>query len=469
MWVLRAGSPVGAALLAALAVWLGGSAAQAQSLSLDPITARAIAHAGTGLVADDTSAVWWQNPAAAARREATRLVIGMSSVDTDLEIEPRRVLSAPASTSRANSGVSPQLSFVATWRETSFGVSVLTGQRQARRFEGSPPRIDVGEANRIFSLRYAGLSGAIRRDTINAGAARRLTDSLAVGFSLGSSSLDMRESRRLWAGIEALGDTLLDPKHDLEISLSGSDAFIPTATAGVVLVPEDSPLELAMSASFVAPIELRGAFESSTATSGAVPVYRRRDAAMELPAQWVLRLGARWQGERWSVEGNGQLEWLPSRARALRWQLDDARFVHPSGTPGALAELPSQLSLRPMGALRAAGDVEVIEGLLWLCGGASWSAISTSSTRLAPGFSELGGTTAAFGAEISAGGVTVALGISRAWSPQRSAGQTLHRLDNPFAGSFPGSGGDSATATTGYGDYRSAVDLIGLSVEIEQR
>jgi hypothetical protein len=454
----------------ALAVGLGGGAtAQAQSLSLDPITARAIAHAGAGLVADDSAAVWWQNPAAAARREAARVVLGMSSVDTDLEIEPRRLESAPTATSRANSGVSPQLSLVATWRQLSFGVSLLAGQRQARRFEGPPPGIAVDEANRIFSLRYAGLSGAIRRDTLNVGVARRLTDSLAVGLSVGGSRVSFRESRRVWAGIEALGDSLLDPQHDLELSMSGSDDFIPTASAGAVLVPEDSALELAVGLSAVAPIDLAGQFSSSTSSSGAVPLRGQLAASMALPAQWVLRLGARWQGERWSIEGNGQLEWLPGRARALRWQLDDARFLHRSGVTGALDELPSQLSLRSLATLRAAADVEVIEGLLWLSAGGGWSAISTSSVRLAPGFSELGGVTGAFGAEISAGGVTVALGVSRAWSPPRHAVQTVHQLGNPFASYGAGPAGSSGTAGTGYGDYRSAIDLIGISVEIEQR
>ena len=430
--------------------------ASAQSLSLDPMTARGLAHAGTGLVADDTAAVWWQNPAAAARREAARIVAGATSLDTDLEIEPR--LGVPVSTlvNRANSGLSPQLSFAWTLRGFTVGASLLSSQRLGRRFEG-PTAHTPENADRESALRYAGLAGAMRRDTISIGAARRLGDQLAVGVSLSGSRLTLRETRRVWAGLENR-DLLRDASRDLELSFAVDDAFIPSASAGVVLVPEDSPLELAFAASVVAGAELRGTVGSTPSEDRLLAGHRR--AALDLPHQLVLRSGARWQAERWSVELNGQVELTPKQARSLAWQLDDFSVRDESGLIASPRQLPAQLSLRSLAHLRSAVDVEVLEGLLWLCGGAGWSPIGTSGARLTPGFADMGGTTASFGAELSAGGVTIALGISRTWSRQVIVAQSTRRLDNPFGA------GDQMT---GFGTYRSAVDIAGISLEIEAR
>lgn len=468
MWAPRVASSSVAsssviAMCAALASLLASGGARAQSLSTDPITARSIGHAGVGLVADDTAAVWWQNPAGAARREAARGTAGLSTLDTDLEIIPHVGASAAPSVSRASSGISPQLSFVVTWKGTSFGGSLLYGQRLGRRFEGPPPQreISVDDANRIYSMRYAGLAGALRRETYSLGAGRRLTDALAVGLSVSLSRMTLRESRRLWAGLEnraGLPDRLRDPQHDLEISLLANDQNAPAATASMVLVPEDSPLELAMSVTAIAGFHLRGelsARPSETSTALAAGDHR---AALDLPTQLVVRSGARWQGERWAAELNGQLELVRRSARQLTWQLEDVVVRDYSGVTAELSELRSQLSLRSLASLRAAVDVEVIEGFLWLSGGGAWALTQTSGPRLSPGFAELGGGTAAIGAEISSGGITVALGLSRSWSPALATSFSLHRLDNPFG---------SGDGRTGNGTYRANVDLIGASLELE--
>lgn len=454
----RAALTCGLVGLVALTGALAAAPAAAQSLSLDPMTARAAARAGTGLVSDDTAAVWWQNPAGAARREATRVTGGFLSVDTDLEIAPDESNSSVLH-SRAGSGFSPQLSFVTAWGGTSLGVSLLSSQRQARRFEGPPPGLSREGANRLFSMRYAGLAGVIRRDTLNVGAARRLTDSLAVGISLGGSRVAVRETRTIWAGVA--GETLADPQLDLDLSLESFDPLVPTASAGAVLAPEDSQLELAFGASLMGRSYLEGDVRAPRSAIGtALSSFGARRVSLEIPGTLVLRTGVRWQGERWSLEGNGQLEWTPAGARQLTWQLEGVTFHHPGGATAAMRSLPAQLSMRSLATLRAAGDYEVVEGLLWLCGGAGWSPITTAAERLSPGFSELGGTTASIGAEVSAGGVTVALGLSRTWTAEVAAHGSLHRLDNPF---------DGGDAETGLGTYRGAVDLVGVSVEVEVR
>lgn len=443
-----------AALMAALA-----SPAAAQSLSLDPMTARAAARAGVGLVSDDSAAVWWQNPAGAARREATRVTLGFLTVDTDLEISPAATGSSLLQ-SRANSGISPQISFATTLGGVSLGASFLGSQRQARRFEGPPSSLLTPElANELFSMRYAGLAGVIGRDTVLLGAARRFGDSLALGISLGGSRLQVRETRAVWAGLE--GDLLADPMLDLDLAFDTSDLFVPAASLGAVIVPEESPVELAFSVSLVGRATVAGDVVHRPSSIGTrLDPNGARRASLEIPGTLVLRSGARWQGERWGVEANGQLELTTRGARNLTWQLDGITFLHPSGLAASPRTLPAQLSMRSLAHLRAAGDVELIEGLLWLCGGASWSPIHTAPERMAPGFSELGGATVAFGAEVSAGGVTVAIGLSRSWSRRISVQSSVRRLDGPFGG------GDMET---GLGVYESAMDLAGVSLEVEYR
>lgn len=444
--------------LVALVCALGAGRAAAQSLSLDPMTARAVARAGVGLVSDDTAAVWWQNPAGAARREAPRLTLGFVAVDTDLEIEPS-VSGAALLQSRANSGVSPQLSLAGTWKDVTFGLSLLSSQRQARRFEGPPGDLSRDGANTLFSMRYAGLAGVLRRDTLSLGAARRFGDSLALGVAVGGSRFAVRETRAVWAGLE--GEPIADHTLDVDLAFDATDPLVPSASLGAVLVPEESPLELAFSASLVGAATASGDVGHRPSAIGTKldPAAPRR-ASLHVPGAVVLRSGARWLGERWSVEGNGELELTTRGARDLRWELDGVTFLHPSGAVASPRALPAQLSLRSLAHLRAAGDIEVIEGLLWLCAGAGWSPIHTPPERMAPGFSELGGTTVAFGAEVSAGGVTVALGLSRTFSRHFAVRRSLRRLDGPFGG------GDQET---GLGVYQSAIDLVGVSIEIEQR
>jgi hypothetical protein len=444
--------------LVALACALGhAGGAAAQSLSFEPMTARAVARAGAGLVSDDTAAVWWQNPAGAARREAPRLTVGFVTVDTDLEIEPA-VSGAALLQSRANSGVSPQISLVGTWKGTTLGMSLLSSQRQARRFEGPPADLSRDGANTLFSMRYAGLAGVHGRDTLSLGAARRLGDSLALGLSVGGSRLVVRETRAVWAGVE--GEPIADHAFDVDLAFDASDPFIPTASIGAVLVPEESSLELAVAASLVGGATVKGDVTDRESSTGArLDPARAPHASLRIPGALVLRSGVRWQGQGWSIEGNGELELTTRAARSLSWQLDDVTFLHPSGAEASPRALPAQLSLRSLAHLRAAGDVEVIDGLLWLCAGAGWAPILTAPERLAPGFSELGGTTLAFGAEVSAGGITVAVGLSRTFSRRIAVHRSVRRLDGPFAG------GD---LETGLGVYESATDLAGISLEIEQ-
>jgi Outer membrane protein transport protein (OMPP1/FadL/TodX) len=463
--VLAVGWPGAAALrgsiavAAALCLCCSAGAVHAQSLSVEPSTARGVARAGVGLVADDVAAVWWQNPAAAARRASARVVLGVVIVDPDLEIEPLAVTSAPLAVSRASSGYAGAAALSFSLGRFTVGGSYLSAQRLARRFEGAVGGIPTDVGQRVFPLRYAGLSGVLRRDQLSVGAAYRVTDGLALGLSISAGRVVLTESRRLWAGL-AGRDEVGSPLNDLELTLEAHDPVAPAASLGVVLAPEDAPIELAASISAVASGRLAGGLAGRTPDENGPRLRAAGEAALSMPAALVMRSGVRWQGARWSVEGDGHLELIPTHGRALTWKLAGVEIVDPQGLVARPDQLSSQLSLRSLASLRAAADVEVIDGLLWLTGGVAWSPIATSSMRVAPAFAELGGTTAAVGAEVSAAGVTVVVGLSRSWSRSLTVTRSLRGLDNPF---------DAGDHSTGFGVYRSAVDQVGISVEVEGR
>lgn len=441
---------------AALIVALGARASAAQSLSVDAVTPRAVARAGTGTVSDDLGGAWAHNPASAARRSSTRALAGVTVVDTDLQLSAFSREPAPDQVSRAGMGRAPLAALALSWGETTLGLSVLSAQRVARRFEGPPSDLALDDIQRAFGLRYAGLSGALRRELVMLGAARRFGDDLALGLSVGAARVALRESRHLWAGIPPR-DQPGDPRRDLVVLTSASDLAVPMLSAGAVYVPGGGPVELALAATYVAASDLEGVGYGVAADLRSPRLVGGTNARLHLPHALVVRSGVRWQGQRLSVEGNGQLELWPASAAALSWQLE-AQVEDSTGERVGLPALASQLSLRSTGALRAAADYELVDGLLWLVGGVSWTPLGTSAERLTPGFGELGGVTFGAGVEVSAGGVTASFGLSRQWSAPRSVRSSLRDTGAPFGGA----------ESTGFARYESGVELVGFSLEIER-
>lgn len=443
---------------AALALTSAPRQPAAQSLSLDAVVARTVARAGAGLLSDDLGGAWAHNPAAASRRSSPRALVGITLVDGDLELSPFTEEPSPLMISRAGVARAPVAAIALSWGETTIGVTFLSAQRVARRFEGPPPPLPEEEVQRDFSMRYAGLSGALRRELVMAGVSRRVGRQLALGLSVGAARVALRENRHLWAGLEPR-DTPADSSRDIELLTRGVALGVPMATAGVVFVPEEGPLELAAAVSYVGASTVEGVVVTAPADISSPEVVSDGKAALELPASWVVRTAVRWAAARWSLELSGQLELWPASARELVWRLPDTTFIDAGGATAALRRLPSQLSLRSNASLRAAIDREVIDGLLWLVGGVAWSPVGTSRPRLAPGFSDLPGWTLAAGVEASAGGVTVAFGVSRLWAQPQNVRDSLRRLDSPFAG------GDEPT---GFARYLASTQMVGFSVEIEQ-
>jgi hypothetical protein len=235
-------------------------------------------------------------------------------------------------------------------------------------------------------------------------------------------------------------------------------------TAGVLIAPESTSLEIAASASWMGPARAKG----EVTGDGAVPDTKyavsldSNAARIEVEQPLTFRTGVRWLSERWIVELGGDLWVLPKRARAPVWRFDGVR-ISDATTIGAtreitLTELPSRLSTRTHGALRAAIDVELISGFLWATAGYAYATAGAAGTRQSPTFGDLGGHTAAIGLEATAAGFTVTFGAARTWSIRSPEPASAWRLDNPFG---------TGDAMVPEGTFDGSVDMIGLSIDAE--
>jgi hypothetical protein len=425
-------------------------------------TTRSIGRAGVGTVSDDGGGALLVNPAAIARRDAARMQIGVVFIDD--EMYWLKSLSSPAARDQSSSRLLPMLAVEGAIGDWIVGASIGTTAHSERLLR-RPGRIPPGEYGNAFEYRYAGLGGSIRRDTIALGASRRVTDTVAIGLGLAASRVAVSELRRIWIGNDALqmrDPTQVpgDPAHDAELGMSGA-GFAPTVTAGVLVAPEDSSIELGPSACGPGPARASGDVSGSVMGQGRID-FGSTNARIEVEQPIALHTGARWLAERWSVEVGGDLWILPKRAGAPLWRFDDVHVVDTTivGSPRdvALAKLPSRLSTRTHGALRAALDLELMPGFLWATTGYAFTTAGTADARLSPTFGDLGGHTAAIGVEASVAGITITFGVARTWSVKEPQPVSRWRLDNPFG---------TGDAEVPDGTYDGSVDVIGLSIDAE--
>jgi len=449
------------AVRVALFVSLVWGSARADGLVIAGGSPRAIGRAGVGTASDDGGGALLVNPAAIARRDTTRVQLGATFVDD--AIEWRDAVSAPPAHDQSGSSTLPFAAIESGVGGWVLGAAVMTSTASDRAF-ATPGRNPPSTFGQMFDDRYSGLGGSIRRDTVTAGAARRIGDSIAIGAAFAVSRVEIGEVRALWAN-HAATTAIGDPNHDVELALDAVDWVSPSAVAGVLVAPPDTRVELAASVGWMSDVHVSGdasaarwATDQGIAPGVTVPGATGR-AWLDVRQPVTVRTGVRWLGDRWSAEVNGDLWIFPRSADETTWGLSGIHVVDASNVAADVTRLPSRLSTRSHGAVRGAVDVELIEGFLWATAGYAYTTASTSTAHLSTTFGELGGHTGALGLEIAAGGFTVSLGWARQWSSRRALAGSAWQHDNPF--------GTPDAAIPG-GTYDGSSDMVGISVDAER-
>lgn len=426
--------------------------ASANGITIVGGSPRAIGRAGTSAVGDDGGGALLINPGAIARRDDTRVQVGVTVIDDAVTWAPDAA-DAPIARDQAGSRAQPVAAVIGALGAWVVGAGVMTAGVAAHALRDPRDVADPTDLGARFEYRYSGIAGRVRRDTLAIAVARRLGDAVALGGAFGASRIAVDETRRLWAG---LGEPIGDPGHDVQLALSGHDGFVPSATVGVLAAPFDAAVELGASVAWTGRTEIDGDVAADGPADGPSVHLSTPRAALGFRHPIVARAGARYLGAWLVAELGGELWLAPGSAEQTAWSIAGARVEDPSGAVAELTTVPSRLSLRSHGAVRGAVDVELLAGFLWATAGYAYRVGGTTPARLSPSLGDLGGHTLALGVEAAAGGFTCTLGWSRTLTRARRGGAAL-ALDNPF------DGGDAAVPG---GRYDGSTDQLGALLEI---
>jgi hypothetical protein len=436
---------------------LGAGADEARAGGLGELFGpRAVGRAGVGTVSDDGAAAILTSPAALARRAAKRVQLGLSLVDDDLEHRPTRD-GAPDARAQGEPWALPIGAGIAGVGPIVVGLGIAV-DRAGRTFASPDPGLTLESVEQFFAYRYAGFTAHVERRTAALAAAARVSDWLAVGATASISMVRIEERRRLWAGFTSRLLIPGDPAYDVDVAVSGDDRAVPGAVFGVFVAPSSIPIELAASIAWSNQIHVAGDVDATpqVASNVAIRTTGVPTARLDLPAETTIRAGARWLGDRWTVEA-GVDAWLPRDDEAPIWRVDNAAVVDVLTDRSEPLVLASRFAPRRHVAVRAALDVELVAGFLWVTGGYAWRGAGSPGDRIAPTTADLGGHTAALGVEIAAGGFTATVGWSRTFAPARTVTETRIGLDDPF---------DPVVTTAGLGGYDATRDVVGVSIEL---
>ncbi len=441
-----------------LAYLLIASPALAGGLEFDGVGARAIGRAGATTVSDDGAACLAHNPAGLARRSVTRVQLGMGVYDRDIEYRPPDAV--PVETRGSPVSV-PLLGGVIGWDRLVIGISYLESGDYAAVTDApldalyqNPMTLD--RVSERFPHRYGGTSLRVERRTVAAGAAFRATPWLAVGASVTGSRVDASETKYVWAGFSGVFQDF-PPTRDLHLAAAGTDELVLGAHAGALIVLESVPLELAVAVSYSADADVSGdaILRSPQAEPFPMPFDAVSDAGLTIPYPLVVRTGARYVGERFSLEVDADIA-AYSGDTTPSWSLDLSVQDQPSLPETAFREATSAIHLRDHWSVRGATDVQVVRDFLWLTAGYAFRSRATQLTHMTATFTELASHTVAVGAEAYWRDLTVTIGFARTLS--RTAGITSDRiLDNPVQGD---------SRTIGDGRYDRSADAFAVSLEI---
>lgn len=459
--------------LAALAVVCWAAPAGAQGLEAEVPGVRGIGRAGAVTVSDDTGAALLINPGGLVRRASLRMQLGLGLHDHDLAYEAAGQPGQSAAPEDVllveDQGAPARVSMLAV--EVPLGATAIAGlllldtgaRNRALPDPGMDPPVVGDDGARLFPHRYGGTALSYRRQVLAAGAALRAGSWLGLGASVAVSRVQQRERQYVWAGRvygDGAGDAVGDPARDVAVTVAG-DALVPEVRAGALIAPPSLPVELALSAGYIMSARLRGSADAQVAD---VPFARQPlldDPVSQAlrPDILVLRAGVRYLGERVLLEAGGDLTaYVGASAGApVLWRLDGVTLQHNSNARVPLTEMPSLADQRAHGALRAALDVEVAAGFLWLTGGYAYGTGASRLERITPVHAALAGHTLAAGAEVYWSGITLTIGYARTLARSVEITATERTWIEPFGtGSLP----------VGQGRYRSAGDLFGAALEL---
>jgi hypothetical protein len=431
---------------------------------VDTGSARAIGRAGAALVGDDGGTALLANPGGLVRRDGWRAQLAVGLHDHDLRFRPAEQNSAsdgmvPVIEDHGAALAAPELAVQGPLGPVVVGVAYLEPGELVRDLPAPLPDIDTPAVATRFPHRYAGTALAYREQTLVVGAAIRAGDWLGLGASLGVTRARATERRHIWAGI-AERELVGAPVRDIAVTTSGSGVAL-VAAGGALIAPPSLPVELAASVRITSGPRVRGSAAASRIGDPAdrppFPdlVVDAPEARAELPPVLVARAGARYLGERWIVEVDGDL--TAPLDDAGTWRVTGIRVTDDTGAVAEVDTLPLLLDRQTHGAVRIAADVEVVPGFLWLTAGYAYRTRATPLRRTTPAFADLGGHTVAAGAEVYGNGVVLSIGYAHTAPTDRTVRGTDLRSINPF---------DAGTEAIGLGTYEGGHNAVGVALEI---
>lgn len=416
----------------------------------DPPSARMLGHAGAALVSDDGLGALFACPAGLGRREQLRAQLGGVVVEDDVAYDDR---AHPLVGDRGPSSFAPSVIGAGTVGPLVIGAGFAVTETMDRRLPAPGPDDDPAIAA-LYPHRYAGTEARWSRRALALAASWRAADWLAIGASVTLAQVDLRETRRLWAGFDGR-DRKGDPARDVTVAITGGDGLVPGGAVGALIAPASVPLELAVGASWADDVRATG---TATVTGhgpfSVVAPAPRTGARFGSPL--AVHAGVRWLGERYAVEGEVSGWLYPTTAATPAWLLTGVRFVDETGVEATLDHLASRFQLGARLAARAAVDVEAVPGWLWLTAGYGYSAVdadpATTTLTLDPGGHTLG-----LGLEVSAGSATITLGYARRLEREVTVAAPGLAFDNPFPG---------GAAAANLGRHGQSRDQLALAVEL---
>jgi hypothetical protein len=440
-----------------------GLARPAWADGLENASARAIGRAGAAMVGDDGGTALLASPGGLVRRSEWRVQLGMSLHDRDLDHRAGPGAgSPPVIEDHGPPTLAPELAFQGPVGPLVVGAAYLEPAAMTRALPAALPTTSFPDIDTDFPHRYAGTALGHRERALVAGAAIRAGDWLGVGASVGMTHVRLTERRHVWAGVAGRDDdddNDVVSQRDLAVSTTGSGLGL-IAAAGALLAPPSLPFELAASVRITSGVRVRG----PAAASHVGPEIDRPDypviaqdapgAVARLPPVLVARAGARWLGEHALVELGGDVT-APLGATGA-WRISGVRVADETGVVD-IPDMPLLLDRQAHAAVRAAADIEVIPGFLWLSAGYAYRMRATPLRRTTPAFADLGGHTAAAGIEVYGRGMVLSVGYAHTKSSARTVTSGELRAIRLF---------DPGGEAVGLGTYRSAQDTFGAALEI---